>query len=348
MYEPQYQITDKLLNNITKLEVLRATANTSQLNYNVRSKLNLQTKGANLFHLSHMLNLNIGLKDAEKMAEGRKLEIEDEKIKLVHNFRNILEFNRSSVAESYTELDFTVLLHLNKIVLTGWKESWEVKVRGLTDQIDLTNEDWATFTDRQLAPADVEPALVDALSWYQTTNGRVNNFIRVTVLILRLIQIMPFLAGNKFTIMAIADLLLYQYGYLSALQVPITRAFDQSIIEFWKIWDAVNQNADLTPWLEKYSDTLVREFGEVKADIDKLVQEETERNTNQPFLDLNKRQLKVLRYLQTIPTVRREDYCQMMDVSTMTAFRDLNDLVRKKLLRVEGQGRGTRYTLVSR
>ena len=79
-----------------------------------------------------------------------------------------------------------------------------------------------------------------------------------------------------------------------------------------------------------------------------LLGEEEKRNTSQPFLDLNKRQLKILRYLQNIPTVQRDDYCQMMDVSTMTAYRDLNDLVSKKLIKVEGQGRGTKYKLASR
>ena len=72
---------------------------------------------------------------------------------------------------------------------------------------------------------------------------------------------------------------------------------------------------------------------------------EDERAKKQPFLDLNPRQLKVLRYLQNVPYIKREDYCHMMDVSTMTAFRDVNDLVRKKLLKVEGQGRGTKYRL---
>jgi len=347
MYQPNYKITDKLLNQVTKIEVLKVTANLGQLEYGFRSKISLQARANSLFHLSHILGLGLSLKDSEKLAEGRNLDAEDDKMRIMQNFRNLLEFNRSNAAESYTELDFTALLHINRIMLTGWKETWEVKFRN-NEEIDLQYEDWATFTDKSISSGDVEPQLVDALTWYQSANGKVNNLVRIVILAARLVQIMPFLAGNKYTIMGIIDLLMYQYGYTTALPLPITKPFDLSIVDFWKIWDeAINSN-DLTAWLEKYVELLSRDATELKTDVDRLVQEESDKNTNQPFLDLNKRQLKVLRYLQTIPTVRREDYCQMMDVSTMTAFRDLNDLVRKKLIKVEGQGRGTRYLLVSR
>ena len=86
---------------------------------------------------------------------------------------------------------------------------------------------------------------------------------------------------------------------------------------------------------------------ETREEMVKTLNEE-DKSSKKPFLDLNKRQLKILRYLQTIPTVKREDYVQMMDVSTMTAYRDLTELMEKKLVKLEGQGRGTKYMLSNR
>ena len=68
----------------------------------------------------------------------------------------------------------------------------------------------------------------------------------------------------------------------------------------------------------------------------------------QPFLNLNKRQLKILKYLQKISQIKREEYVEIMEVSTMTAYRDLDELVKKGLLKVSGQGRSTRYILASK
>lgn len=348
MYQPQYHITDKLLSNIVKAEVATSTSRLSELAYNARSKLTLESKGINLFHLAHMLQVSITVKDAEKLAEGRKLELDTEKLQLLTNFRNILEFNRSNVAESYTDLDPTVLLHLNKIILTGWKESWEVKLRAHGDNLDPTYDDWFNYADQQLSVDQVQPQLSEVLDWFHQSKSHVNDLIRIGVLVKRLVEIMPFVAGNKFTIIAATDLLLNQFGYAHTAQVPVVRNFDVAANDYGQMWDITNRSQDLTQWLELFVGNISQEIRDAKHSIDTAREEEEKKNTSQPFLDLNKRQLKILRYLQNIPTVKREDYCQMMDVSTMTAFRDLSDLVRKKLLKVEGQGRGTRYMLVSR
>jgi hypothetical protein len=54
-------------------------------------------------------------------------------------------------------------------------------------------------------------------------------------------------------------------------------------------------------------------LGDITAAHTELIEGGEETNTNsQPLLDLNKRQLKILRYLQTIPTVKREEYCQCL------------------------------------
>jgi Fic family protein len=140
---------------------------------------------------------------------------------------------------------------------------------------------------------------------------------------------------------------LYKYGYLTQTFLPIVRELDQHNQENIKIWQKCIEDQDSSNWLERF---ILNLNAAVKEDKDKILGlVNTSKNTSkQPFLDLNRRQLKILRYLQTIPTVKREDYVQMMDVSTMTAFRDLTDLVEKKLLRVEGRGRGTKYLLLNR
>lgn len=114
----------------------------------------------------------------------------------------------------------------------------------------------------------------------------------------------------------------------------------------WKT-SALSPVGNATPWIEMFAQIIATE---IKGVREKATRYSTDENkpTAQPFLNLNKRQLKILKYLQTIPTVKREDYVQMFDISTMTAFRDLNELLEKKLLRVDGQGRATKYLLGNR
>ena len=122
-YEPNFTITNKLLNSIVRLEIDRIAMDNNQLSYNVRSRMADAAKASNLFHLAHMLGLEVTIKDSEKLVEGRKLPIEDNGSRLLTNFRNVLEFNRSVTPDAQFTLDVALLLHLNKIVLSEWRES---------------------------------------------------------------------------------------------------------------------------------------------------------------------------------------------------------------------------------
>lgn len=348
MYEPKYSINDRLLNLIVDLEINRVLMEQAGLPSGLRTKQREKAKALSLFHLAHMLGLNVTVRDAEKLAEGRKLPIEDARANIINNFRNVLEFNRSNVAGSFMDLDLTMMLHLNKILLNGWKESWDVKIRTAGDSIDPTLDDWIKYQNPQASQGDVEAKLKELLEWYKIEGSRIHPILRVGVLVYRLIEILPFVGANKLTIIALADFFLFRYGYVSKTYLPITRNFDLYADEYFEAWEICKKKFDLTLWLERFARNLGKDLKENRSEIDRIIGEEKEKSSKQPFLDLNKRQLKVLRYLQTIPTVKRDDYCQMMDVSTMTAYRDLDALVQKKLIRVEGRGRGTKYMLVSR
>ncbi len=348
MYQPYYQLSDKILLEIVKLERAFAKADTIKLSYDLRSKLTQKVKAQNLFHLGHMLGLQITLRDAEKLAEGRKPESEDPRYILLANFRNVLEFNRSGVAEDYVQLNSEVLLNINKIIINHWQPNEKNTLRSQAQNLDGQLEGWINYRDSDITISEIPQHLNDLLSWYDSTHNKVHKIIRMAIFLWRMVELMPFVAGNKYTLIAILDLLFYQYDYGRVTHTPLLENFDQNEQEYWRSWDNIQRSHDLTSWLEKFAAAIATSVESHYHQLENMLTEHEEKNTSQPFLDLNKRQLKILRYLQNIPTVKRDDYCQMMDVSTMTAYRDLNDLVDKKLLKVEGQGRGTRYKLSSR
>lgn len=348
MFEPKYTISDRLLSAIVKTETTRTAMELSTASGQIKAQMTDLAKAQNLLHLAHMLELTVTLKDAQKLADGYKLEFEDVRGDILANFRNVLEFNRSNVADSYMDLDFGVMLHLNKILLTRWQEPWEVKFRLAGEKPDASYDSLLPLVPELSEGPQLQEELRELLDWYRTSNARINDLIRIGVLVYRLIELLPFRVANELTIMALVDFLLYRYGYVAKTNLPVMMCFDTNHAEQLDAWQLSKRNYDLTLWLERFVRDIAKCMQEAKTEMDNKVNEEHEKTTKQPFLDLNNRQLKVLRYLQTIPTVKREDYCKMMDVSTMTAFRDLNELVRKKLVKVEGQGRGTKYMLATR
>lgn len=347
MYEPNYRLSDRLINHLAKLEADRAVVahygNTSV----IKPRLEKSAKSLSIFHLSHLLDLPTSLREAERIAEGKRVVTDDKKGVIINNFRNILEFNRSTVATNYPEVDLNLLTHLNKLLLTDWHESWEAKIRTLGESPSGEFDQWIGTRDQSIDPKETINQVTEILEWYKSNQSVVFIAVRIAVLIKRLIEIAPFLYGNQLTIIALCDYLLMKSGYGNKSFLPVVRSFDISQEDYLDTLMMTKGSGDISLWIERFVRNLAGDMAEVIGEFNVAVAEQ-EKSAKQPFLDLNRRQLKILRYLQTIPTVKREDYCQMMDVSTMTAFRDLTDLVNKKLIKIEGQGRGTKYMLYNR
>lgn len=347
MYQPKFTYTDNLVASLIKLENNKATLSTLDLTYNVKHKLATNAKSMDLFQMANMLGYNITIKEGEKLSNGVKIDgIDEGSFKFMQSFRNVLEFNRSTMVDSYSEVDYSVLHHLNRLLIGGWKESWEAKFRTGGDILDVKWDDFANLRDETIDNSKVEKEMFELMDWYKSAIPTLAPVVRLGILIYRLIEIYPFIAANKITIVSLADYVLLRHGLSSRSYMSVMKTFVQNSERLRESILISRKNFDLCYWLEVLVECLTRDISDVRESINDFIITE-EKSKNQPFLDLNKRQLKVLRYLQSVPMVKREDYCHMMEVSTMTAFRDLNDLVRKKLLKVEGQGRGTKYRLSS-
>ena len=348
MFSPELNITNKILTNIVNIEKEIVQLSNTDITTQQKTKLKSASKTLNLFHASHMIAFNMSLKEAEKISEGKIFDHDSQNHIILNNIRNLHEFIRSSLQDEYIDIDSSILLHMNKILLSNWKEVWEVKFRNPQLIEDTDWNDWLNLTDRTIEPLTLQDEVRSAFDWYKITTQKSYPLIRIAILIFRLIQVAPFSHLNKFTIIGASDFLLKKNGYLGDDLLSTYRLFDNNNTLFKDLITKINIESpkDLTLWVEHFTESLARELKSVSLDIQEFAKANPV--VKKTFLDLNKRQLKILKYLQTIPTVKREDYVQIMEVSTMTAFRDLNDLVTKKLLKVDGRGRATRYHLVNR
>lgn len=345
MFKPKYTITDNMLSNIVKIELDKQSVALQELTSQDINAFNNHSKAVSIFHLAHIIGVEMTLKDAQKAVEGKKISTPDARGAILNNFKNVLDYVRANLADSYIDLEINVLVHLNKIILTDWKETWEARTRSSASEADKLLDNWTGIRDPE--PGLIEDRLNQLIDWYKNSQNMIHPLIRIGIVILEMIRIAPFQYCNQLTILAIIDFLMYRNNISSTTFLPAIKDFDIHDQEYQIAWREAIDKDDMTVWLDRFIQNLTVEISDSKNQVLKKTQEEI-KNTKQPFLDLNRRQLKILRYLQTIPTVKREDYVQMMDVSTMTAFRDLFDLVRKKLIKVEGKGRGTKYVLASR
>jgi len=347
MYDPKYRLTHNMINNIVKFEVERKGINDLETNEELIHKIRLSANSLDIFHLGHLFGVNITLKIAKKVAEGKTMSLGDYRGKYLTNFRNAIEYIMATQT-AYFPVQGNLLIHLNKILIKSLAEEWDAKYRTSGEEVSAKDDNWIDLRDKEIASVEVQSQAMKSLDWFVTNANKIHPLIRIPAVVYRLIKVAPFVMCNKLTILAACKYLFYKSGIMVNGYLPVIKNFDiyeEEYIEAWK--QASNESDDITLWIERFVRNFASEMSNVREKIDKVVEEHEEKN-KQPFLNLNRRQLKILRYLQNIPQIKREEYVEIMDVSTMTAYRDLNELVKKGLLKVTGKGRGTKYVLASR
>lgn len=345
-----YQLTNTLINNIVKLEVEKSRLEDiyTKLDDPSKAKLDQEQKRNEIFHIAHILGLDITLKDAEKFILGRIETGDNQRLAILRNYKNAVEYIRSNRNDYIADLSKELILHINKLLIFNWKEQWDAKFR-IDSNIEPSFEGWLPIIDESIQSTEIEKEIEVTIGWYKGSKNKINSLIRIAVAAYRLVRISPHPNLNQLSIIGITDFLLQQNGYTNKTLVSTSKLFDNNSDEISDLWNRAAQSptGNITFWIESF----IGKLGELVVDQQvtfKLLMEKQENKPNQPFLNLNKRQLKILKYLQTIPSVKREDYVQMFDVSTMTAYRDLNELLKKRLIKIQGQGRATKYFLANR
>jgi len=343
----EFSYNDKIVNNLIRIENLKTQISLIDLSTDIKYKLSLNARTQEIFYLANSLGVKFTLKDAEKIVTGLPVEtFEDKRLQLIQNFRNVLEFNRSNSIDLHGEADLDLLIKLNEICADGVFDPHEVKVRGGNEHIIEKFDNWVILRDKSIKSEIVNDEIDCLLTWFKDVSPYMNSLVRHLILIFNLIDLAPFVSANKLTILSLADLMMLKYGLSTKLYTSTNFVFllnEDKIIQTYSI---SRSNMDASLWVQELLGLIIKSIQKTQDELQSYIIEE-EKSKKQPFLDLNKRQLKILKYLQSVPTIKREDYCHLMEVSSMTAFRDLDDLVRKKLLKVEGKGRGTKYKLAS-
>lgn len=347
MYFPKFEYTSKFVLKLMQLEQSKTLLQASDLKYTTKTKILQKAKTKNLFQIGVNIGLELTIKDAEKAILGTKPRFEDDLLqKIFINSRQGIEYIHSSEIKNYQEFDNAVYQEINKKIVFDWKETWDAKYRNFNERYDDTADPLAHIRNTSIKGNELDVMVNDLIEWYKSAAPTVAPIIRIGVVFHRLLEIAPFIAGNTITTMLLIEHLLLTHGYSTKVFSSSTAAFLQNKENLADAFETSSQAEDLSYWLEWFVGVLENDLVSVRESIHDYVKEE-EKSKSQPFLDLNNRQMKVLKYLQSVPTIKREEYCNIMEVSTMTAFRDLRDLVKKKLIKTEGRGRGTKYRLTN-
>ncbi|BCX14035.1 MAG: hypothetical protein KatS3mg085_567 [Candidatus Dojkabacteria bacterium] len=337
---------NKIVNHLIALESHKVNLSLLEISNDFKSKILNEVKLKNIFFIASILGIpQFTIKDAQKFLNSKGFVAESLDYQVLHNSINAFEFNKSALADTFNQTDESALLHINRLLILNWRDNWDARFRNFHEKVDETFDRWISLRDTQINDDERIRRYKELLQWFSDVKNDFPFWIKFSRFVFESIRLAPFIAGNQLTTIIASDFILYKNGYSTKLYMSTAEMFalnQQRIIETYQ---AAVINGE-SYWHENFLQIVLDYFLILRKNLNKFLASQ-EKAKSQPFLELNKRQIKILKYLQSVPTIKREDYCHMMEVSTMTAFRDLNDLVDKKLLKVEGKGRATKYKLAT-
>lgn len=200
-------------------------------------------------------------------------------------------------------------------------------------------------------PQTIPVQLDEFFSWINSDDSRNKDHpvIRAGVTHWELVRIHPFTDGNGRAARAMTLLVLFQEGYDVKRFFSIEQYYDQNPIDYYTALQSASRkpDADITGWLEYFSDGLAIELSRVKDRVLALSKDLKLKGKLGRQISLSERQIKILEYLEVgggqITTL---DLIRVMKmVSRDTLLRDINDLVKKGVVRKVGTTRAARYIL---
>jgi Fic family protein len=344
MTKPIYTITNLILQYIVRYELAIQEILNTKLPEKYYQPLKEKYFAENYHQLGELIGKNIGYNKALQIQRGQELTSEKKDLQIFINIRNTNDFIKSYNKHNALKPSIELASHLNKLAMRGIVEDWDTaKLRGFSEKPNEIYDTW--YKERDYYPnTNLEHHFNDIFDWIKDSKDNNHILIKLAVLLYEFIDKAPFLAGNQLTAILMLEIVTKELGYNPENILPIFKSVNMINEDLKAAFRMSKAKRDLTIFIEAFLYSLSLTAIEVSKDFTETFENKVQKR-GKMNRELNQRQIKILDFLAINPKATRKDYVKIMDVSFMTAYRDIQELIDKGYVVSKGQGRGTYYVL---
>lgn len=349
MFQPDYKITDKIVNMLTDIAEAKSVIERARL----LPKQELRLRRQALIRMSHSSTAIEGnvlnRKEVEAIVANKKIDAPDRDVYEVKNYLNALRYIEQ-VMKTKKPITEKVVLKIHYLVTdkTMVESSSGHFRKGLVYVVKKhfggRKEVIYTGPDAKLVPG----LMADLLAWVEVgEKENISPVIVAGVIHQQIAAIHPFNDGNGRTARALATLVLYQRGYdfrrLFALEdyYNTDRPAYYAAINVGKNWET--RRTDFTPWLQYFVEGFKEEIGQVKHSVMSLSVKKMDADIDSQIY-LDKEQVTILDFLDTMHKIAVSDVVDILHCPKRTAQLHLQKLKKLKMIKQVGKGRASKYT----
>ena len=351
MFNPQYKISNRIVNLLTAIAEAKAITDRAKLL--PRHELRLRRQALiRMTHSSTAIEGNmLNVRQVEDLMANKKIDAPARDIFEVQNYLQALKYIQQ-VVEKKQLITEKVILKIHKLVtLKTLPEDQSGYYR--RGPIYVVRRRYGQPTEVVYsgpAAEKVASLMKDLVVWIiASAEKEINPVIVAGIFHQEIAAIHPFNDGNGRTARALATLILYQRGYdfrkLFALEDYYNKDRPQyyAAINIGKNYE--ERKEDFTRWLEYFVKGFKQEIDEVKERIASLSLKKLD-SAIQAKIYLNKEQMQILDFLDQMGRITVQDIVDILRCPKRTAQSYLQKLKKLGTIKQIGKGPSSAYILV--
>ncbi len=346
MFNPTFNITNKTLTNISKIEAAEEVIKHSPLLPLWEKQFKEDAIVRSAYHGTHIEGNALHKDDAKDILEGKQVIGRPRDIQEIINYRKVIDFIDEEAKRKIDKITELLIKKLHKTITEKILSTDQGEYRN--KQVIIRNSSTGEVTFRPPPPLEVPFLMREFVYWLNRDDkDKIHPVLKAGICHHELVRIHPFIDGNGRVARVLATLILLLGGYDIRRFFSLEEYYDKDAVSYYHNLQKAS-SGDLTTWLEYFTYGAAIEFEKIKEKILKLSKDvKLKEKFGGQQIYLTERQMKLVEYLQEVGYIQNQIFANVFpQVSEDTVLRDLQDLIKKGLIKKVGSTKAARYVMV--
>lgn len=341
MFNPKYEITHALLENIKRIYSLVQALNQRRFPHTVLVELQKDAEAVSSFASTSIEGNPLPLTDVKRILRNRPQNIRDSEREVL-NYNTALKDINGKLAKGAIPFTLNLVLQIHKQVTHKLLPS--SKSGRLRADPVFVNDPRTRTTIYWPPDAKDVPALVKNLILFAESNTtKIDPLIVAGLFHKQMVVIHPFMDGNGRTTRLLTKILLANMGLNTFNLFSFENYYNQNVTRYFQMvgvrgdFYEIVEDIDYSPWLEYFTGGIIDELLRVEKILPRA--SESPRDALQPYHH------QILDFITEKGYIADRDYAGLVDRARQTRRLDFNKLIELGLIQREGKGKNTYYKL---
>ncbi len=347
MFNPDFNITNKILNHISKIEAAEEVIRHSPLLPLWEKQFKEDAIVRSAYHGTHIEGNMLRPDEAKDVLLGKDVLGRPRDIQEVINYRKVIEFIDEEAQKKIEKITEQLIKKLHRIItikILPPEKTGEYR----TKQVVIRNSATGEITFKPPPPMEVPFLMREFLYWMnKEESNELHPVLKAGIVHHELVRIHPFIDGNGRVARVLATLILLLGGYDIRRFFSLEEYYDKDAVVYYENLGKAT-NGDLTSWLEYFTFGASIEFTKTKDKILKLSKDvKLKEKIGGQQIFLTERQIKIIEYIQEVGYLQNKSFSSLFtDISEDSVLRDVQDLIKKGIIKKIGSTKSARYVTV--